>query len=169
VLNYGAVSIHLINFSIMKKIILFTLLLIFSTASFCQSTPNGIPAIKTDYLKKSKGQKTAAWVLLGGGFALTTTSILMATPKVTEDYGNVFAGLFTGEPVPENNYTAENILLITGTASMLASIPFFIASKKNKRNAIDMSANIKMENARMIHYQSFVQTSYPAIVLKIKL
>ena len=28
---------------------------------------------------------------------------------------------------------------------------------------------IKMEDARMIHNQSFVQTSYPAIALKIKL
>jgi hypothetical protein len=41
--------------------------------------------------------------------------------------------------------------------------------KKNKRKAIDMSANIKMENARMIQYKSFVQTSYPAVSLKIKL
>jgi len=32
-----------------------------------------------------------------------------------------------------------------------------------------MSANIKMENARMIQYQSFVQITYPAIVLEIKL
>ena len=153
----------------MKKIILYTLLLVIPTATFCQSTPNDIPAIKTDYLKKSKNQKTAAWVLLGGGFALTTTSILLATPKVTEDYGNALVGIFSTEPAPQNNYTAENILLITGTASMLASIPFFIASKKNKRKAMGMSANIKMENARMIQYQSFVQTSYPAIALKIKL
>ncbi len=153
----------------MRKIILYSLMLVIPATAFCQSTPNDIPAIKTDYLKKSKNQKTAAWVLLGGGFALTVTSTLMAAPKVTEDVGNVFAGVFTGEPVPENNYTAENILLVTGTASMLASIPFFIASKKNKRRAIDMSANIKMENFRMIQYQSFVQTSYPAIALKIKL
>ena len=153
----------------MKKIILYTLLLLFSVAAFCQSTPNDIPTVKTDYLKKSKNQKTTAWVLLGGGFALTMTSALMAAPKVSEDVGNAFVGIFSAEPAPENNYTAENILLITGTASMLASIPFFIASKKNKRKAIDMSANIKMENARMIQNQSFVQTSYPSIALKIKL
>ena len=153
----------------MRKIILYTLLLVIPAATFCQATPNDLPTIKTDYLKKSKNQKTAAWVLLGGGFALTTTSVLLATPKAAEDFGNTFATIFTAEPVPENDYTVENILLITGTASMLASIPFFIASKKNKRKAIDMSANIKMENARMIQSRSFVQTSYPAIALKIKL
>jgi hypothetical protein len=153
----------------MKKIILYILLLVIPAASFCQSTPNDVPAIKTDYLKKSKNKKTAAWVLLGGGFALTTTSIVMASSKVTEDYVNVIAGVFSSEPAPQNNYTAENILLVTGTAAMLASIPFFIASKKNKRRAMDISANIKMESARMIQYQSFVQTSYPVIALKIKL
>ena len=153
----------------MRKMILYTLLLIIPAATFCQSVPNDIPVVKTDYLKKSKKQKTAAWVLLGGGFALTTTSIVMASSKITEDYVTVIAGVFSSEPVQENNYTAENILLITGTASMLASIPFFIASKKNKRRAIDMTANIKMEDAKLIRNQSFVQTSYPAITVKIKL
>ena len=145
------------------------LLLAFPVAAFCQSTPNNLQAVKTDYLQKSKNQKTAAWVLLGGGFALTTTSIVMASSKITEDYVNVIAGVFSSEPVQENNYTAENILLITGTASMLASIPFFIASKKNKRRATDITANIKMEDAKLIRNQSFVQTSYPAITVKIKL
>jgi len=153
----------------MKKIILYALPLVFSVGAFFQSTPNDMQAVKTDYRKKSKNQKTTAWVLFGGGVAITTVSVVMASVKVTEDYVNVIAGVFSSEPVQENNYTAENILLITGTASMLASIPFFIASKKNKRNAMAMSANIKMENARMLQYQSFVQTSYPAIVLKIKL
>jgi hypothetical protein len=169
VLNYGAVSIQLIKFSIMKKIILYTLLLVFPAVSFCQSTPNNLQAVKTDYLKKSKNQKTTAWILLGGGFALSTTSMLIATSKVTEDYVYVFAGVFSGEPAPQNNYTAESILLVTGTAAMLGSIPLFIASGKNKKRAMNMSTTIKMEKAMIIERQSFVQTSYPAITLKIKL
>ena len=151
----------------MKKIILYTLILVIPAATFCQSTPSDMPAIKTDYLKKSKNQKTAAWVLLGGGFALTTTSIVMASSKITEDYVNVIAGVFSSEPVQENNYTAENILLITGTASMLASIPLFIASKKNKRRAMDMSANIKMETVPSFQKQFFKQNSYPAFSLSL--
>jgi len=153
----------------MRKIIVYILLLVIPAVSFCQSIPNDVPAIKTDYLKKSKNQKTAAWILLGGGFALSTTSIVMASSKVTEDYVNIIAGVISSEPAPQNDYTAENILLVTGTAAMLGSIPLFIASKKNKRKAIAMTANIKMENVRMIQYQSFVQTSYPSIALKIKL
>ena len=153
----------------MKKIIFFTLLFVFSTTSFGQPTSNVLPAVNTDYLKKSRNQKTAAWILLGGGFALSTTSILLATPKAAEDFSYGFAGLFLGEPVPQNYYTAEIILFVTGTGAMLGSIPLFIASKKNKRKALGMSANIKMENATMIQKHSFVQSSYPAVVLKIKL
>ena len=153
----------------MKKIILYAMLFAIPALSFGQSTDNNVPVIKTDYLKKSKNQKTAAWILLGGGFALSTTSVLLASPKVAEDYGNIFVGVFSGEPVPENNYTAENILLVTGTAAMLGSIPLFIAAKKNKRKAMNMSTSIKMEEAKIFQKQSFVQTSYPAVTLKIKL
>ena len=153
----------------MKIIIPFPLLLLFSLASFCQSTPNELPTVKTDYLKKSKNQKTAAWILLGGGFVLSTTSILIASPKATEDLTYGLAGFLVGEPVPENNYTAESILLITGTAAMLGSIPLFIASGKNKKRAMNMTTNIKMEKATIIERQSFVQSSYPAIAFKINL
>ena len=153
----------------MKKIILYTLLLLFPAASFCQSTSNNLPAIKTDYFKKSKNQKTAAWILLGGGFALSTTSVLLASPKVEEDYINIFAGVFLAEPAPGNNYTAETILLVAGTAAMLGSIPLFIASGKNKKRAMNMAMNIKMEKATIIERHSFVQGSYPAIALKINL
>ena len=139
------------------------------TAIFCQPTLIDLPIVTTDYLKKSKSQKTAAWVLLGGGFALTTTSILIATPKAAEDLTYGFGGFLSGEPAPQNDYTAESILLVTGTAAMLGSIPLFIASGKNKKKALNMSANIKMEKATIIEQQSFVQSSYPVIVLKINL
>ena len=152
----------------MKMIILY-ILLILPTAIFCQSTLMDLPTVTIDYLKKSKSQKTAAWVLLGGGFALTTTSILIATPKAAEDLTYGFGGFLSGEPAPQNDYTAESILLVTGTAAMLGSIPLFIASGKNKKKALNMSANIKMETATIIEQQSFVQSSYPVIVLKINL
>jgi hypothetical protein len=153
----------------MRKIIPFTLLLLFSIASFCQSTPNDLPTVKTDYLKKSKNQKTAAWILLGGGFALSMTSFVIATPKAAEDMTYVLGGFIVGQPAPENDYTAESILLVTGTAAMVVSIPLFIASGKNKKRAMNMTTNIKMEKATIIERQSFVQSSYPAIAFKIDL
>ncbi|HET6767699.1 MAG TPA: hypothetical protein VFH08_09880 [Chitinophagaceae bacterium] len=153
----------------MKKSITYFLLLIIPVASFSQQTNDSIPLVNTDYLAKSKNQKTAAWVLLGGGFALTTTSILIASPKAAEDLTYGFGGFLLGEPAPQNDYTAESILLVAGTAAMLGSIPLFIASGKNKRKASNMSTKIKMEKATIIGRQSFVQSSYPAIALKINL
>ena len=131
------------------------LLLAFPVAAFCQSTPNNLQAVKTDYLQKSKNQKTAAWVLLGSGSVLMTTGVVLAAPKELE---NILGA-------QENDYTVENILLITGIAATIGSIPLFIASKKNKKKAMNMTTSIKIEKATIIERQSFVQSSYPAIAL----
>lgn len=153
----------------MKKVIIYAMLLAIPALSFTQSTENNLPAVKTDYLKKSKNQKTAAWILLGGGFALTTTSVLLATPKAAEEISYSIGSLFGGEPAPEVDYTVENILFVTGAAAMIGSVPLFIASGKNKKKAMNMTTNIKMEKATIFEKQSFVQSSYPAIAFKINL
>ena len=123
--------------------------------AFAQSTDNNLPAIKTDYLKKSKNQKIAAWVLLGGGIILETTTWIIAIQDI--EYGS------------DVSRTTLIVMGFTGGAAMLGSIPLFIAAGKNKKKALNMSANIKMEKATMIERQSFVQSSYPAIAFKINL
>ena len=143
----------------MKKIMVYFLLLALPVTSFCQKTNDSVPVIKTDYLTKSKNQKTAAWVLLGSGSVLMTTGVVLAAPKELE---NILGA-------QENDYTVENILLITGIAATIGSIPLFIASKKNKKKAMNMTTSIKIEKATIIERQSFVQSSYPAIALKINL
>jgi hypothetical protein len=139
----------------MKIIISFTLLIVFSISSFCQSTPNDLPTVKTDYLKKSKNQKIAAWVLLGGGIILETTTWIIAIQDV--EYGS------------DVSRTTLLVMGFTGGAAILGSIPLFIASGKNKKKAMNMSANIKMEKVTINERQSFVQSSYPAIAFKINL
>ena len=137
----------------MKKSILYFLLLALPAASFCQQTNDSVPVIKTDYLVKSKNQKTAAWVLLGGGVVLIGTGFLIGDGKNStfEDAaaGAFFAGI--------------------GVLSAIGSIPLFIASGKNKRRAMKASAFIKMEKATIIERQSFVQSAYPAMAFKINL
>jgi len=137
----------------MKKSILYFLLLAIPATSFCQKTYDTIPDIKTDYIVKSKNQKTAAWVLLGGGVALIGTGFLVGDGKNAS-----FDDAATGA-----------VLAGIGVLSTIGSIPLFIASGKNKRRAMQATTFIKMENATMIQNQSFAQTSYPAITLKIKL
>src|SRR6187455_2275752 len=127
----------------MKKSILYFLLLALPAASFCQKTNDTIPAVKTDYLLKSKNQKTAAWVLLGGGTALIGVGFLIGDNK-----NSTFDDAVTG-----------TFLAGIGVLSTIGSIPLFIASGKNKRRARRGTTFIKMEDTRMIHNQSFVQTS----------
>lgn len=128
----------------MKKIMIYFLLLAMPAASFCQKTNDSVPAVKTDYLTKSKNQKSAAWVLLGGGTALIGAGFLIGDSK-----NSTFDDAATGA-----------ILGGIGVLSAIGSIPLFIASGKNKRKALNMSANFRIENAT---------NSYPAIALKINL
>ncbi|HET9432783.1 MAG TPA: hypothetical protein VFO37_03455, partial [Chitinophagaceae bacterium] len=114
----------------MKQILISaSLLLIIFTSSFSQSTQDKLPAIENDYLKKSKNQKTAAWILVGVG----SLSTLLGTVQVNPDYG-------------ENNNST--FLLVGGLVALGASVPLFIASAKNKKKA--MSLTFKSENIRQI-------------------
>lgn len=130
----------------MKKIILFFLLLTMSAVSFGQQT-NSSPALtKQDYLKKSKGQKTAAWICLGIGVACLAT----AAP-----------GDVTFDVLP--------VLVIGGGGLVLGSIPLFIAASRNKRKAKTASAFLKMETAPVIQGSEAFTRSIPVVAVKISL
>ena len=130
----------------MKKIIIYTLLLAIPAASFCQSTPNNAPAVKTDYLQKSKSQKTAAWIMLGSTVAI----IGIAAP------GNI-------------SFDALPALVAVGALSTAGSITLFIASGRNKRKAMTATTYLKMQTMPLAGWNSFVQKSYPSLAVKINL
>ncbi len=106
----------------MIKQFLIILLLVLATNVFGQPTTN--PAIKTDYLKKSKKQKNAAWLLLGGGATITIIGI--AIPSHVTDYGNPL------NPYDDKYSNDWGAITIPGVLAMAGSIPIFIASEKNK-------------------------------------
>jgi len=146
----------------MNKHFIFILLLILSINVFSQQTTPTDPTVKTDYLKKSKNQKTAAWILLGSGFALTTTGMIIGISSAAEE---IF-GAFTNEK--SNSFEVGAVLFYTGLASMLGSIPLFIASSKNKNKA-NTTASFKFETRTTIQQYSQVKAQYPAISIKIRL
>jgi len=135
----------------MKKIIVFAMLLIISVASFSQQTTNPAPTVKTDYLEKSKNQKKAAWVMLGGGASLILLGDLIGNSK-SSSFGDAGAGF---------------VMAAVGGLSMLGSIPLFIASSRNKKKG--MSLSFKNETAPQIQKSSFVYRSVPSLTLKISL
>jgi hypothetical protein len=122
---------------------------------------------KTDYLQKSKNQRTAAWVLLGGGIAMTVTGTVI--------YGNAYDKAAEDDPFGTLVSFGTNVNptgAIIATAGLLAaasSIPFFIASGKNKRRARAVSTGFKMEHTPAIQRASIVNRSYPAVAMEISL
>ena len=130
----------------MKKVFVYVLLVAMPMTIFCQKTNDSVPDIKTHYLVKSKNQKTAAWVLLGGGTALIGIGFLIGDNK-----NSTFDDAATGA-----------LLAGIGVLSTIGSIPLFIASGKNKRKAMKGSTFIKMESILLLQKPSFTQNSYPA-------
>jgi hypothetical protein len=142
----------------MKTIVMICFLL---TNHYCSAqTVSGAPsAINADYLRISRTQKTAAWVLLGGGIVLATTGLSTALQDVY---------LFSLER-DGSKYRKGSFMFYAGGAAMLGSIPLFIAGSKNKHRARKASASIKMESFSSIQQRSLVKNSYPALTLKISL
>ncbi|MEO6135370.1 MAG: hypothetical protein ABIP35_09465 [Ginsengibacter sp.] len=109
----------------MKKIVLLQLIIVVLSSQLFAQT-------KDDYLLKSNHQKTAAWVMLGGGTALLAVGGIIGIHS--------FSNLLTGQfEKAGNTLGLASILSITGGAAMLGSIPFFIASSKNKHKAVSLA------------------------------
>jgi hypothetical protein len=150
----------------MKKIVIATLLLVFSFYGMAQQIelPRH-PAPQVDYLKKSRKQKTAAWVLLSAG---TAGVVATAVTETTEVVASAFDGIFslgTVEPEPQSNYTVPYVLSFT---TMAASIPFFISAAKNKR-AARANAYMKMEKASTLQAGTLKSNAYPSLALRVPL
>lgn len=153
----------------MKKMMLYALAITFCSTGFCQQTNTVPPAVKTDYLKKSKKQKTAAWILLGGGFAASVIGISIAASDLAEDGSAAIIGGIVGEEIEtETSYTGD-ILFFTGLASMAGSIPLFVASSRNKKKAAALNAGIKIDNISIPRQAALNRVQYPALSLKIGL
>ena len=61
----------------MKKIIAFLIVVLIGINGFGQQVNRSASINETDYLQKSRNQKTAAWVLLGGGLAMAVTGMVI--------------------------------------------------------------------------------------------
>ena len=86
------------------------------------------PGEKTDYLQKSRNQKTGAWILVGVGAVGIVTGIIVESKKSVENFANIF----TEEQKTDNT---GSFIAVAGACMALGSIPLFISSSKNKRKA----------------------------------
>jgi len=142
----------------MKKIIILTMSLAFAATSFGQQTTPNDKWKESEYYKKSKRQKTAAWILLGSGVGLFAGGMIAHFNYIQSGEGTVpeDLGLSTG------TYVALGGIIVAG-----GSIPLFIASSKNKQKAKATSVFIDMENAPLLRGTVFTRQSFPAVGVKI--
>lgn len=143
------------------KIIIFVLLVMISVNSFCQQTKTSQPLTREDYLKKSKHQNTAAWFLVVGGASLLTTGLVINKGDLIQEY-------FIGRSDYKNS-GIKSFLTVTGISLMSGGIYLFISSARNKEKGMSASAGFKMEKLTNIQQRSFIQSTYPAVSIKISL
>ena len=115
--------------------ILSILLLIFFISIFkinAQINEPGLPKGKLDkmsdlVLKRSKRQKTTAWILLGTGAGVSIAGAIIGSNSISNsaDQWDIF---------PRGTLAGGGMIL-GGITAIITSVPFFIASGRNKRNA----------------------------------
>lgn len=141
----------------MKKVILSLTILLLITHAFSQDTT--LPVLtKEDFLKKSKSQKTGAWVLLG-----TSVVSLLGAAATYE-----FTINLSGDPAyDESKNIGSTVLAIVGVGSLASSITLFIAAGRNRRKATYLTIN----QESILLPENFTRHSetYPAASLVIRL
>ena len=149
----------------MKKCIILSLLLVFATASFSQQIVQKQTLTKADYQQKSKKQKKTGLILLAGGAGLIITSLVIPQGELVYD-GICFVIYCT------DKYKNDGLVsgfFIAGGLAALTSIPFFIASSKNKKRANVLSAFLKMEKTPVLRRSMSSSQAFPVISVKISL
>lgn len=136
----------------MKRIIIFSLLLAFTATSFGQQSTTQ----QSDYLQKSKKQKTGAWILTGVG-----AGVLILTAMVSP-YTNAIAD------IAETN-SVNIIPFVLGGACVAGGIVLFIASSRNKKMAESLTAFFRMEKVPVYQQTVFRNQSVPALGVRISL
>jgi hypothetical protein len=141
---------------------MFCLIVLSTIVSTVFSQPT--TSIQTDYLQKSKKQKTAAFVLLSGGAVLVVVGTAIGVSRWDDEIVSI-----VDEGEDDKSYMAGGIMMVTGLAAMVGSVPLFIASARNKRKAHAASASIKLETMPVVYRQGISKLPYPAACIRINL
>jgi len=149
----------------MKKITILSLVLAFAITSFCQQAAQKSAFTPTDYLQKSKKQKKAAVILLVAGAGLIVTAVVIPNGELT--YDGICLGAWCSDKYKNDGIRAA--FALSGITSMLGSIPFFIASGKNKKRAARASVFINMEKTPVLQGMAFKNQSFPVLGISLGL
>ena len=133
------------------------ILLLYSATGWTQ-VADSLPAVSNaDLLKKSKRQNTTAIVLATTGSALFATGAIL----MLDDLGGLF------DPGDKDNTAASEICIISGAVIAASSVPFFIASRRNKLEASRLSGLILMEKWQGPKISSTIRRSFPSVGVRL--
>jgi hypothetical protein len=141
----------------MKVLLLASLFSIAYATAFSQYADTAATMLAKDYLRKSNKQKTAGWILLGGGAGLAGIGIIVSA---TTALGDLIEG--------DDGSTGGPILMFTGLVSMAGSIPLFLAAGKNRRKAM-ASISLKMEKTTLNNSWVSSPRRYPVVAIRVHL
>lgn len=116
------------------------------------------------YLQKSRSQKKAAWILLGTGVGIMATAFII--PLGAEVRRGICIGIYCDSR--HKNSDLKAAVFITGAATSLASVPFFIISGKNKKRAA-LAVTLKMENGLTLYQPAGLSGRFPAAAVSLNL
>jgi hypothetical protein len=141
----------------MRKSIVLFLSILSPLFLLAQQLPKERTFSHDQYLRISKSQRNTGLILLGGGVAVGTVGFFLFRDNFQ---------LFGGDG---NNSTADTggFMLLAGTASVLTSGGFFIASAVNKGKANSMSLSIKMERGMPYVVHHMANTYFPAVSISL--
>lgn len=125
----------------MKKCLLVFVSMFFALSSFSQVQTNHVS--RDAYLTKSKKQNRTGLVLVAGGVVLVATGFIIPKGDATGEINWIDIS-----PKYEND-EIKVAFSMAGLVAALGSIPFFVASSKNKKRAMKTSVSFRNQE---IHY-----------------
>jgi len=154
------------------KLVLFITTILFTRYTSSSQQINPYPVLtKQDYLKKSKNEKTTAWILAGGGLVMSSVTLAIAANENAESTTNFLttvADLSTNNDSNTDDKTSlTGIFFYIGAACIISSVPLFISASKNKRKA--MSLSFINQSLPQIQNNNFVYRAIPSLKLKISI
>ncbi len=151
----------------MKKLICLIVLAIVSFNLYSQEMqPVERKPVKTDYLSKSKKQRTAGWILTGTGAAVMSIGLAVSIADAAEETAGILLYGIVGEEAPATHSNGGGVIFLTGTAMLATGITFLSIAKKNKRKALSMS--FINESSQQLRYNTVMNTSVPSVSLRLQ-
>lgn len=141
----------------MKQAFATCILLLLSLLPYSQEVGSMELKPDTDYLRKSKTQKTFAWILTGAGVGI------IAIGALTQSYVDGFTGVAN-----EKNSTSPIVYAVGGTC-IVGGVLLFVAASKNRKKANGVSVSFNIEQLMLPKTNAMSYQAYPALGIKLSL